>query len=241
MMGKRSWKKLDSENRIQLGSAEPVKLDALPEPSGQASSSEESGNAGKSTHVRVWRDDHKKLLSIRSNMGFSNVAWVVHMLLKEQAEHTASFEALMKDNVPTVLTGRPLAGKTFFVKQKLLPALAGSPVLVIDSWNEYTELRNVGYEIFGLNFKEFNEHIRFVPNTQSRVAETEVESIFSHLDMKRNEMARWIIIVEEAHTFKNVPAFAKFLYGSRHVVRKMIAVTPQTDAFQGLETLMAFH
>jgi len=38
-----------------------------------------------------------------------------------------------------------------------------------------------------------------------------------------------------------VPAFAKFLYGSRHVVRKMIAVTPQTDAFQGLETLMAFH
>jgi hypothetical protein len=73
------------------------------------------------------------------------------------------------------------------------------------------------------------------------MAETEVESIFSHLDMKRNEMGKWIIIVEEAHTFKNVSAFAKFLYGSRHVVRKMIAVTPQTDAFQGLETLMAFH
>jgi hypothetical protein len=63
----------------------------------------------------------------------------------------------------------------------------------------------------------------------------------AHLDMKRNEMAKWIIIIEEAHTFKNVPAFMKFLYGSRHVVRKMIAVTSQTDAFQGLETLMAFH
>ncbi len=174
-------------------------------------------------------------------MGFSNLAWVVHMLLKEQAEHTASPEALMKGNVPTVLIGKPLAGKTFFIKQKLLPILVGSPVLVIDSWNEYDELRNIGYDIYGLNFKDFNEHIRFVPNAQSRVAETEVESIFAHLDMKRNEMARWIIIVEEAHTFKDVPAFAKSLYGSRHVVRKMIAVTPQTDAFQGLETLMASH
>ena len=99
-------------------------------------------------------------------------------------------------------------------------------------------LAQTDYKLFSARF---TEHIRFVPNTQPRMAETEVESIFSHLDMKRNEMAHWIIIVEEAHTFKNVPAFAKFLYGSRHVVRKMIAVTPQTDAFQGLETLMAFH
>lgn len=238
----RSRKKLDTENGIQLHTAEPVRSDAMPEQPEKASIPQEPEKApGKSTHVRVWKDDHQKLLTIRSNMGFSNLAWVVHMLLKEQAEHTASIEALMKGNVPTVLTGRPLAGKTFFVKQKLLPALGGNPVLVIDSWNEYTELRNVGYDIYGLNFKDFNEHIRFVPNTQSRVAETEVESIFAHLDMKRNEMARWVIIVEEAHTFKNVPAFTKFLYGSRHVVRKMIAVTPQTDAFQGLETLMAFH
>jgi hypothetical protein len=98
-------------------------------------------------------------------------------------------------------------------------------------------LRNNGYELFGLNFKDFNEHLRFVPNTQSKVAETEIESIFAHLDMKRDDMSKWIIIVEEAHTCKNIPAFTKFLYGSRHIVRKMIAVTPQTDAFQGLTTL----
>lgn len=74
-------------------------------------------------------------------------------------------------------------------------------------------------------------------NLADITAITEVEGIFTHLDMKRNDMSRWVIIVEEAHTFQNVPSFTKFLYGSRHIVRKMIAVTPKTDAFPGLETL----
>jgi len=191
----------------------------------------------QTTHVRVWKSDHGRLMIIKKSMGFKNLAWVVHRLLEEQAKNLASVEAVMKSTVPTVVTGKPLSGKSFFVKRKLLPSLKNSPVLVVDSWNEYEGLRNVGYDIYGLNFKDFSEHIRFVPNTQSQIAETEISAIFSHLDMKRNEMAKWIIIVEEAHSYKNVSAFTKFLYGSRHIVRKMVAVTPQTDAFQGLVTL----
>jgi hypothetical protein len=114
-------------------------------------------------------------------------------------------------------------------------------MLLVDSWDEYKELRNIGYDVYGLDFETFTDHIRFVPNTQTKVAETEVESIFAHLDMKRNGLSKWTIIVEEAHTFKNVPSFAKFLYGSRHTVRKMVAVTPQTDAFQGLVTLAVYR
>ena len=180
-------------------------------------------------------------MAIKTSVGFKNIAWVVHKLLEEQAKNLASVEAVMDESVPVVLTGKPLSGKTFFVQRKLLPTLKNSPVLVIESWNEYEELRNIGYDIYGLNFNDFNEHIRFVPNTQSQIAETEISAIFSHLDMKRNEMAKWIIIVEEAHSYKNVSAFTKFLYGSRHIVRKMVAVTPQTDAFQGLVTLTIYH
>jgi len=180
-------------------------------------------------------------MKIKKSVGFKNIAWVIRGLLEEQAENLASVEAIMNGRVPVVLTGMPLSGKTFFVKQKLLPSLEGNPVLVIDIWDEHKELRNIGYDIYGLNFKDFNEQVRFVPNTQGRVAETEVEGIFAHLDMKRNEMSKWIIIVEEAHAFKNVPVFTKFLYGSRHVVRKMVAVTPQTDAFQGLVTLTVYR
>jgi len=64
-----------------------------------------------------------------------------------------------------------------------------------------------------------------------------MQNIFTHLDLKRNSLSKWIIIVEEAHTYKNLSTFIKFLYGSRHIVRKMVVVTPQTDAFQGLMTL----
>ena len=196
---------------------------------------------GGTTHIRVWKKDHQRLMAIKASVGFKNVAWVVHRVLEEQAKNLASVDAVMKGRVPVVLMGKPLSGKTFFVKDRLLPSLKDVPVLVIDSWNEYRELRNIGYDIYGLNFKDFSEQIRFVPNTQSRVAETEVENIFAHLDMKRNELSRWIVIAEEAHSFRNTTAFTKFLYGSRHIVRKMVAVTPQTDAFQGLVTLTIYH
>jgi hypothetical protein len=188
----------------------------------------------KTTHLRVLKDDLTKLMSIKNGAGFKSLAWVVHSLLEQQANSIVTIEAVMNGNVPTVLTGKPLSGKTSFIKQKLLPSLRGNPVLVIDSWDEYKELRNICYDIYGLDFANFSDHIRFVPNSQSKVAETEVESIFAHLDMKRNAMSKWTIIVEEAHTFRNVSSFVKFLYGSRHIVRKMVAITPQTDAFQGL-------
>ena len=202
---------------------------------------EHENKSDETRHIRVWKEDHQKLQKIKASVGFRNFAWVVHRLLEEQAKNLASVEAVMKETVPIALIGKPLSGKTFFVKKRLLPSIKSNPVLVIESWNEYEELRNIGYDIYGLNFKDFNEQIRFIPNTQSQIAETEISAIFSHLDMKRNEMGKWIIIVEEAHSYKNVSAFTKFLYGSRHVVRKMVAITPQTDAFQGLVTLTVYH
>ena len=201
----------------------------------------ESSKKTDTTHIRVLQSDHEKLVKIKRSVGFKSLACVVHSLLEEQAKNLVTVEAVLDQRVPVVLTGPPRCGKSFFVKHKLLPSLTGHPVLVIDNWDEYKQLRSIGYDIYSLNFKDFNEKIRFVPNTQSRVAETEVENIFSHLDMKRKEMSDWIIIVEEAHAFKNISAFNKFLYGSRHIVRKMVVVTPQTDAFKGLVTLTAYH
>jgi len=232
---------MDNENRTQPSTTEAVKPDAIAELVGQAGSSEKSGKADKGTHVRVLKVDHEKLLAIKLRRGYRSIGYAIHSLLEEKEENTVSVEAMMKNNVPIVLQGKPEGGKTYFIKHELLPSLEGSPVLLIDTWDEYKELRNVGHNIYGLDFRNFREHIRFVPNRQSNVARTEVGGIFALLDMKKDEMARWIVVVEEAHSFRNLSAFAKFLYGSRHVVRKMIAVTPQTDAFQGLETLMASH
>jgi hypothetical protein len=189
------------------------------------------------THVRIFSEDLKKLNAIREVSGFKSNAFVIHNLIDEKADNIASVERLMDSNVPVVLTGKPLSGKSTFIKTKLLPALQGSPVLVIDSLGEYNDLKTVSFDIFGIDFEHFTEHIRFVPNGQSMVAETEVGSLFSNLDMRRGALAKWTIITEEAHAYKNVSAFTKFLYGSRHYVRKMVVVTPQSDAFQGLSSV----
>lgn len=202
---------------------------------------EQKKKTDKTRHIRVWKEDHQKLQKIKATVGFRNFAWVVHRLLEEQAENLASVEVVMDGRVPVVLTGLPLCGKTTFTKRKLLPSLKGYPVLVVDSWNEYDELSDIQYGFYNLIFKDFNEHIRFVPNTHSKVGVIDVENLFAHLDMKRQEMSKWIIIVEEAHSYKNISAFTKFLYGSRHIVRKMVVITPQTDAFQGLITLTVYH
>jgi hypothetical protein len=91
-----------------------------------------------------------------------------------------------------------------------------------------------------LSFKDFKKHIRFIPSTLPKTAEFDVDMVFSHLEMKRKELSKWVIIVEEAHAYAHIPAFRGFLFGGRHYVRKMIAVTPQTDAFKGLETFTIF-
>jgi hypothetical protein len=171
---------------------------------------------------------------IRDQCGFRGSAWVIHSLLESQATNIATVDAIMDSRVPVILTGKPLSGKTTFVKEKLLPSLNGTPVLLLDVKNEYQKLRPVGFDIFSLDFENFNEHVRFIPNKQSMVAESEVGSLFANLEMKREVLLKWTIIVEEGQAFRNVPPFVKFLYCSRHMVRKMIVLTPQIDAFQGL-------
>ena len=111
----------------------------------------------ETTHIRVWKKDHHKLTAVKTNMGFKSLAWVIHGILEEKVKNPASVEAVMKGTVPIVLVGKPLSGKTFFVKNRLLPSLKGSPVLVIDSWDEYNELRNIKHDIYSLNFRDFNE------------------------------------------------------------------------------------
>lgn len=189
------------------------------------------------THTRIFQEDLARLNNIRDQCGFRGVSWVIHSLLQQQAKDIATIEAVMNERVPVVLTGKPLSGKSYFVKNKLLPSLSGSPVLLIDSLNEYTAVKTIRFDIFSINFEKCNEHLRFIPNSQSRVAETEVEALFSNLDMKRNNLADLTVIVEEAQSYANVSSFVKFLYGSRHCLRKMVAITPKIDAFLGLVTL----
>jgi len=185
---------------------------------------------------RLWKDDVKKLQKMRDELGFGNIANCVRLLLKDKRRQPVTVEKIMNETVPVVITGHPLSGKTTFVKKKLLPKLNPHPVMVIDIWGEYKELKDCKSDIYSLDFKTYKGKLRFVPQKLSLVAEKEIEFLFNHLDMKRDQLSDWVLIVEEAHSFKDIPAFSKFLYGSRRIVRKLVCVTPKTDAFPGLVT-----
>lgn len=196
-----------------------------------------------SVHVRVPEELRDQIMSLKLEMGFRSAGNVVHyLLLQTQGSiKPATLERVMKRRVPVVITGKPLCGKTYFIRKQLLPKLNPYPVLVIDTWNGYRRIDKVGYEVNALDFGNYKGHIRFVPTKRSDIAEREIERLFEDLDMKRDDLRRWIVIVEEAHAYRNLPPFMKFLYGSRRIVRKMIAVTPDVDAFDGLETLTSYR
>ena len=198
---------------------------------------EQNKKTDKTAHVRVWKKDHEELMERKRDVGYKNLASAVHSLLVKNESDLPSVEKVMEEHVPVVLTGLPLSGKTYFVRNKLIPQL--NPVLVIDRLGDYEDLEDLGHKIYGFDFKRSNGKVRFVPNKRSELGKTEVESIFRRLMMIRDELANWTIIAEEAHVYHDLGAFTDFLYGSRHYVRKMIVVTPKTDAFPGLLTFMA--
>lgn len=186
------------------------------------------------THVRVFKRDHEWLKWIKANMGFRSYSWIIHAILSERVKTIPNVNAIMQGNNPVVLTGQPGSGKTYFVKDALLSSLTSASVLVVDSLDEYSGLRKVGYDFYSIDFSQFIGQIRYVLNKNSRVALTEVENIFAYLDMSREKLSNLVIIVEEAHAYKSVGPFMKVLYASRHFFRKIIVITPQLDAFQGL-------
>ena len=68
-----------------------------------------------------------------------------------------------------------------------------------------------------------------------RYAKTQIELLFESLNARRKRLANWIIIVEEAHRYSSISAFMSFVYESRKFARKVVLVTPQYSAFQGLD------
>jgi hypothetical protein len=194
------------------------------------------------TLVKLQEEDFEKLKRIKDECQINDLGAVIHQLLQSQAiTEIVTVERVMKERTPVLLVGKPLAGKSQFIKTKLLPSLTGQPVLLLDVQDEYSNLKSIGFDIFSLDFENFTEHIRFVINKQSMVAESEVSSLFSNLEMKREVLSKWTIIIEECQSFVNVTPFLRFLYGSRHIVRKMVCISPKTDCLQGLQTYTVFR
>lgn len=195
------------------------------------------------TLVNFRDSDYDKLKKTQEECGFRDLGSVIHYIMEMQASiEIVTSNKIMKDCTPMVLSGKPLSGKTFWIKNCFIPSLTENPVLVIDANGEYDFLKEIA-NIRELDFPS-NQHVRFRPSQHSIMGTIQIKALFTELnmmvDMNKDALKNLVLIIEESQSYKS-SWFNGFLYKSRHLVRKMLVVTPMLDCFQGLETYIVFH
>jgi len=192
---------------------------------------------GEYTNYRVSRRNLAKMRELKERFNIKSydaiISFLVHSL-GEKKYPSPSVEAVMADSVPVIITGIPGAGKTTFLRDKLIPEVIG-PIFVLDPHDEYTALRVVSLgDFFSIDFGGEKRKLRLVPNPNIDVCRSEADIVFRHLTMFQRLLGNWVIIVEEGHRFQESLLFKSLLAEARKHTRKMIVVSHQVEAFEGL-------
>ena len=199
----------------------------------------------RSDFARISRRNIEKLLELKRAMNIKSIDAVVGYLVSEIMSDfkQATVEEVMRDTVPVILTGIPNAGKTFFLREKLLPSVNGEdPVLVVDVHSEYPNLEQIDLgKFYALDFKAERRKLRFIPNSDVDVSKSEIAGLVSHLVRNQKFLAHWTIIVEEGHRFEKLKVLKDFMAESRKHTRKLIVVSHQTEPFKGLGRILGIH
>ena len=202
------------------------------------------------TLVNLLDQDMEYLNKIQKEVG-CDLGHVIHQIIKSQSSiEIVTPSKIMVERVPICLVGRNMSGKSFFLKTSFIPTVRDNPnsftpstkdnqILVIDTNSEY-DLK----EIKSIRELSNNPVARFCPLQNSTMCMIQVRQLFTEMnsliDMDKEALKNLILVVEEAQSFKS-SWFNGFLYRSRHIVRKMIVVTPQIDCFQGLMSFTVFR
>ena len=199
----------------------------------------------RSDFARISRRNIEKLLELKRAMNIKSIDAVVGYLVSEILADfkQATVEEVMKDTVPVILTGIPNAGKTFFLREKLLPSLnSEDPVLVVDVHDEYPNLEKINQgDFYALDFKAEKRKLRFLPNPDVGVSKSEVAGLIAHLVRNQKLLEHWTIIVEEGHRFEKLKVLKDFLAEARKHTQKVIVVSHQVEPFKGLGRILGIH
>jgi len=195
------------------------------------------------TLLNLREGDFNKLKQIQEELSFTELGAVIHHIIESLTSlEIITVPKVLKDNCGVCLTGKSLSGKSYWLANTFIPSIQDQSLLLVDTNNEYA-LREIK-SIRELNLEK-NDKARFIPSQgSSLLALSQVRGLFMELqmqiDLNKDTLKNLILVIEEAQSYKS-NWFNGFLYRSRHAVRKMIVVTPQTDCYQGLETYTIFH
>jgi hypothetical protein len=183
-----------------------------------------------------------KLCAVQREHGFKSLGYAIQYLLtqsKSDEEHkVADINTIVLSDIPYIITAPPRNFKTTFCKRLIQSnEYSDRPILVVDINNEYTELKDIGYGFYNIDFQTFKEHVRFVPNPFS--AQKSVEDLYEHLDRIKHTTKSLTVIQEEAQTIADLAIFLKVLGSARHHLSGFLAITPlsKISSFSGIDVL----
>jgi hypothetical protein len=201
------------------------------------------------TLVKLQKEDYENLQKIKEECGFIDISNVIHQILQSQVTtEMISVSKVMNEsgNLPVLLQSRASSGKSYFIKHQLLPYLhqqtsEQTPVLVIDTNNEYDMLKEVK-SIRELDLSS-NQQVRFVPAQHSIMGQMMVKALITELNMMldnhKDALKKLILVIEEAGVYFS-PWMRGFVYRSKHNLRKCLILTPD-DCFKNLLTYTIFR
>lgn len=191
------------------------------------------------TTYRVSRFNLARMRTLKERLGFSSydslISFMIGVVNREGVIPPASSRLVMRDSAPVIVTGEPGSGKTFFVRS-LIEAHPLTPVFTIDVHREYQGLKRVDLGgFFSLDWGEDGRY-RFTPHSNVEVSRAEVDSVLRHLNMVKQTgiLRNWMIVVEEAHRFHDLPSLRSFIVEARKFTRKLLVVCTDWKLFEGL-------
>jgi len=197
---------------------------------------------GDITDDAILSEGLAKLCAIQRAQGFASLGYTIKYLLSQSEsveEHKiADINTIASSDVPYIITSPPRGFKTTFAKRLIQSkAYEQRAILVVDVNNEYTELKDVGYNFYNIDFQNFKEHVRFVPNPFS--AQKSIADLYEHLDRVKHTTKSLTVIQDEAQSIADLAIFCKVLGSTRHFLSGFLALTPlsKISSFAGIEIL----
>ncbi|MDG6950157.1 MAG: hypothetical protein JRM77_10020 [Nitrososphaerota archaeon] len=181
----------------------------------------------------LWCPDpvYAKLRRLRDETGYPSFGALLNALALEHdgaAEAKATLPLVLADRRPFVITGPSGSGKTSFAK-RVLEAWTG-PALCFDVSDEYPDLPTIK-DSRDIPFKE-GGRLRILADPDASYSAVQGSYLFRDLARAKSpELAKWLVIIEEAHRFTGDANLRDLILESRKTLGKLLVLSADASAW----------